>query len=312
MWLNRFTRFHAFCTFLLIIAGGLVTSTDSGLAVPDWPKSYGMWMPPMVGGVFYEHGHRMIASFVGFLTIILAVWLWRQEPRKWVRNLGFLALFAVILQGVLGGITVLFFLPTPISVMHATLAQTFFCLSVSIVIFTSSWWKETKPSIVGEGNSSRIFLAATVAVYLQLILGAWVRHSGAALAIPTFPLAFGRFVPSFTTPEIAIQFAHRVWALIVLLLVCSAFSVVMRKFRNIREFRNPAILLLVLTVIQILLGGYTVLTGTAIPVATAHVAVGALILATCVTLTIRSYRLIRHSEKRVPEASIQVAAGRTA
>src|SRR5215470_4697359 len=104
MWLNRYLKLLVFATFLLIIAGGLVTSTDSGLAVPDWPKSYGMWMPPMVGGVFFEHGHRMVASFVGFLTIILAIWLWRKEPRKWVRNLGIIALFMVILQGVLGGI----------------------------------------------------------------------------------------------------------------------------------------------------------------------------------------------------------------
>lgn len=311
MWLNRFIRFHAFCTFLLIIAGGLVTSTDSGLAVPDWPKSYGMWMPPMVGGVFYEHGHRMIASFVGFLTVILAIWLWRKEPRKWVRNLGFLALFAVILQGVLGGITVLYFLPTPISVMHATLAQTFFCLSVSLVIFTSRWWKEAGP-VFAEGNVSRLFAATTAVVYLQLILGAWVRHSGAALAIPTFPLAFGRLVPALSTPEIAIQFAHRVGAMIVLLFVCLTFAIVFKQFRNIREFRNPAALLLTLTIVQIFLGGYTVLTGTAVPVATAHVAVGALILATCVTLTIRSYRLLSREKKPVAASTIPVTMGRTA
>lgn len=312
MWLNRFIRFHVFCTFLLIIAGGLVTSTDSGLSVPDWPKSYGMWMPPMVGGVFYEHGHRMIASFVGFLTVILAIWLWLKEPRKWVRNLGFIALFAVILQGVLGGITVLYFLPSPISVMHATLAQTFFCLSVSLAIFTSRWWKEGAASVFAEGNVSRLFAATTAVVYLQLILGAWVRHSGAALAIPTFPLAFGRLIPPLSTPEISIQFAHRVGAMIVLLFICTTFAIVYKRFRNIPEFRNPASLLLILTIVQILLGGYTVLTGTAVPVATAHVAVGALILATCVTLTIRSYRLLNRKKKPIEASAIPVTMGRTA
>ncbi len=267
----------------------------------------------MVGGVFYEHGHRMVASFVGFLTIVLAVWVWRKEPRKWVRNLGVLALFTVILQGILGGITVLWFLPTPVSVMHATFAQTFFCLSVSIVIFTSKWWKEAPAHVSVKGKPWRLFLAATVAIYLQLILGAWVRHSGAALAIPTFPLAFGHLIPPMTSPEIAIQFAHRVWAMVVFVLVCIAAGVVFRDFRNVSKLRNPAAILFVLTVIQILLGGYTVLTATAVPVATAHVAVGALILATGVTLTIRSYRiLVRLPVPESMPSAFRVTARRTA
>src|SRR6185436_14542680 len=119
MWLNRYLKLLVFATFCLLIAGGLVTSTDSGLAVPDWPKSYGMWMPPMGGGVFYEHGHRMVASSVGLLPVIFAVWLWLQEPREWVRVLGLLALGAVIAQGILGGIIVKYFLPAPVSVAHA-------------------------------------------------------------------------------------------------------------------------------------------------------------------------------------------------
>ena len=190
MWLHRYTKFLAFATFLLIIAGGLVTSNDYGLAVPDWPKSYGMWMPPMIGGVLYEHGHRMIAAFVGFLTVILAGWLLWKESRKWVRVLGVVALLAVILQGVLGGITVLYFLPTPISVMHATLAQTFFSLIVSLTLFTSPEWSrggsETRSYTVG--RLPVLFTVTTAAIYLQLILGAWMRHSKAALAIPDFPL----------------------------------------------------------------------------------------------------------------------------
>src|SRR5713226_1672795 len=102
--LHRFAIFTAVCTFCLVIAGGLVTSTQSGLAVPDWPLSYGQLMPPMVGGIFYEHLHRMVATFVGVLTIILAVWVWRKEDRGWMRILGFVALALVIMQGLLGGL----------------------------------------------------------------------------------------------------------------------------------------------------------------------------------------------------------------
>ncbi|HEX2120061.1 MAG TPA: COX15/CtaA family protein, partial [Thermoanaerobaculia bacterium] len=107
-WLRRFTKLVAASTLFLIFAGAMVTSTGSGLAVPDWPLSYGMLMPPMVGGIFYEHGHRMIASAVGFLTIIQAVWLQRREPKRFVRLLGWLSLAAVIVQGILGGLTVIF------------------------------------------------------------------------------------------------------------------------------------------------------------------------------------------------------------
>ena len=131
--LHRFAVFTACCTAFLIFVGGLVTSTESGLSVPDWPTTYGwnMFTFPFskwVGGIFYEHSHRMVASFVGVLTIILTVWTWLREERAWVRWLSAAALGAVILQGVLGGLTVIFLLPAPISTLHACLAQTFFCL----------------------------------------------------------------------------------------------------------------------------------------------------------------------------------------
>src|SRR4051794_35034949 len=144
-WHHRYATLVAACTVLLIAAGGMVTSTGSGLSVPDWPTTYGwtMFSFPMnkwVGGIFYEHGHRLIASTVGFLTIILAVWVGRVEPRRWVRRLGYAALGAVILQGLLGGITVLLFLPAPISIGHAALAQLFFCITLSLAVFTSPGW----------------------------------------------------------------------------------------------------------------------------------------------------------------------------
>src|SRR3984957_20537626 len=129
--LHRFALFTACCTFLLLIAGALVTSNDAGLSVPDWPLSYGSLTPPMVGGIFYEHGHRMIASFVGLLSIVLAVWLWRvashgPSAQRWLRWLGVAAFCPIVAQGLLDGLTVLFFLPPWVSSAHATLGQIFF------------------------------------------------------------------------------------------------------------------------------------------------------------------------------------------
>ena len=176
---HRFAIFTAFCTLLLIIAGALVTGNDAGLSVPDWPLSFGKLMPPMIGGVFYEHSHRMIATTVGLLTLILAFWLWRVEPRQRVRKLGWIALGTVIAQGVLGGITVLFFLPVPVSVAHACLAQLFFCITVSLVMFTSPRWPLPESQRVpGEGKTRSLALATVAAIFLQLMVGAAFRHNG--------------------------------------------------------------------------------------------------------------------------------------
>src|SRR5438046_2833311 len=150
--LHRFATFVAGCTVLLLLAGSLVTSTGSGLSVPDWPTSYGWNMftfPPSmwVGGIVYEHGHRLIASTVGFFTILLAVWLWRGETRRWMRLLGLAALVLVVLQGLLGGLTVRYFLPAPVSIAHAAVAEIFFCLTVAIALFTSDRWLGSQPHV---------------------------------------------------------------------------------------------------------------------------------------------------------------------
>src|ERR1051326_6681110 len=179
--LHRFAVFTAGMTVVLIFAGGLVTSTESGLSVPDWPTTYGwnMFTFPVSkwgGGVLYEHGHRLLASFVGVLTVILTSWTWLKEPRRWVRWLSVGALGAVILQGVLGGLTVKFFLPAWISTLHACLAQTFFCLVISIALFTSPAWKRGLPVVEEKGNPLvRLPILCgltTAAVYVQLIVGA--------------------------------------------------------------------------------------------------------------------------------------------
>src|SRR4029453_4875422 len=144
--LHLFAMLVAAFTGILIFAGGLVTSTEAGLWVPGWPNTYGYFMfffplEKMVGGIRYEHTHRLIASTVGFLIVVLAVWLWRSETRAWVRRLGYVALAAVITQGILGGITVLWYLPDPISIAHASLAQIVFCLTMTIALVTSPGWK---------------------------------------------------------------------------------------------------------------------------------------------------------------------------
>ena len=158
-WLTRYARLLVAATLLLVAAGGMVTSTGSGLAVPDWPTTYGYSMfsfplAKMVGGIFYEHGHRLIATTVGMLTIGLVIWLWRVEPRRWVRRLGLAALGVVILQGVLGGITVLFFLPDAISISHAGLAQIFFCLTVAIALVTSPTWRRSARALVDDREAA--------------------------------------------------------------------------------------------------------------------------------------------------------------
>jgi len=261
MWLHRYAKLVSAATVLLIVAGGLVTSTGSGLSVPDWPTSYGwsMFSFPlrnMVGGIFYEHGHRLIASTVGFLTIILCAWIWKAERRRWVKLLGAAALAAVILQGVLGGITVLFFLPTAISTAHAGLAQIFFCITVAIALFTSPGWNRVEADEVVDDRVLRLTATTTTAlIYVQVLIGATMRHADAGLAIPDFPLVFGGLIPPLWTPQIAVHYAHRVGALIVAMAIFATAAHVWYHHRTRRELMRPAALLVAFVLAQIALGG---------------------------------------------------------
>ena len=297
MWLHRYAKFVSASTVLLIVAGGLVTSTGSGLSVPDWPTSYGwsMFSFPlrnMVGGIFYEHGHRLIASSVGLFTIVLAVWLWRADPRRWVRGLGVAALGAVILQGVLGGITVLFFLPTAISTAHAGLAQIFFCLTVAIALVTSTGWN-ARPAggWVDDRQLRRIATVTTALIYVQILIGATMRHADAGLAIPDFPLVFGGIVPPVWTPQIAIHYVHRLGALVVSAAIFATSAHVWFHHGDRKELRRPATLLAALVIVQVSLGGLIVLTRKDVAINTAHVVTGALVLATSLVLTLRAHRV---------------------
>jgi cytochrome c oxidase assembly protein subunit 15 len=258
VWLRRFTKFVALSTLFLIFAGAMVTSTGSGLAVPDWPLSYGMLMPPMVAGIFYEHGHRMIATTVGLLTIIQAVWLQRREPKRFVRLLGWWALGAVILQGMLGGLTVIFLLPDVISVSHAALAEIFFCINVSIAFFTSNWFESLKAEGRRPKAESPVALTTTLALaaYLQILLGAVMRHLEAGLAIPDYPLSFGKVIPPLETLSVAANFAHRMGALVVTALV---IALAIRVFRSgPRSLRPAALGMCAIVAVQIYLGARVV------------------------------------------------------
>jgi heme a synthase len=309
MLLHLFAVVVAASTALLIFAGGLVTSTGSGLSVPDWPTTYGWFMltfplDRMVGGIFYEHSHRLIASSVGVLIVVLAIWLWKVEPRLWVRRLGYVALAAVVTQGILGGITVLWFLPNAISIAHAGLAQLVFCLTVSIALFTSPGWRRgyasrdagrKGPPYGHETGVDDRTLQATAAVttgviYAQIIVGATMRHTGAGLAIPDFPLAFGQLVPPFWNAPIAIHFAHRVGALLVSAFVMAAAGHVLYHHVGRPELRRPSLLVLLLLAIQITLGALTVLSGKHYIINSLHVVTGAMVLGTSLVLTLRAYR----------------------
>jgi len=301
--LHRFALFTACCIAFLIFVGGLVTSTGSGLSVPDWPTTYGWNMftfpySKWVGGIRYEHSHRLVASFVGFLTVLLTFWTFWVEKRKWMRWLSAAALVAVSVQGILGGLTVKYLLPTYLSVAHACVGQTFFCLVISLALFTSPQWKRGLPIAHSPANNSSTislpFLCTmtTAAVYVQLLLGAWMRHSDSGLAIRDFPLSFGRLIPHFTSRNIAIHFSHRVGALLVAVMITWTFLRVRSAYRKYDLLRNPATVLFTLLCLQLTLGASTVWSGKAVLITTAHVATGALVLGTSVVLTLRAWGMI--------------------
>jgi cytochrome c oxidase assembly protein subunit 15 len=296
--LHHYSRFVVVWTLLLILAGSFVTSTESGLSVPDWPTTYGQNMftfPPskMVGGIFYEHGHRLLASGVGLLTIGLALWLWLADSRRWIRWVGVGALAAVIGQGLLGGLTVLFFLPPAVSTAHAALAELFFCATVAIALFTSAGWSSEYglSTATDDARLRHITTSTTVLVYAQILIGATMRHTGAGLAIPDFPWMFGHVVPDHWSAAIAVHFAHRVGAVIVAAAVAVTSLYIWRRHRDRQELTRPATLLVFLLKFQMTLGGLTVLSGRDTWINSLHVVCGALVLTTSLVITLRSWRV---------------------
>jgi heme a synthase len=285
--LHRFAVFTACATFLLIIAGALVTSNDAGLSVPDWPTSYGSFykLPPWTGGIVYEHSHRMIAEFIGLLTITIAVWTWRSDRRRWMKALGIAALGTIIAQGVLGGLTVLYFLPPLVSSAHAAVGQTFFCIACCIALFTAREWVDAPSSLRIEHDNGRptlisLAVLSIALLYAQLLFGAMFRHHGMS------------WIP------------HVVNAPLVAIVLTWTAVTALSRHSNVNAIRRPAIAILFLVMIQLCLGFLAFLTRVEwgrdaaqpelpmIASTVAHVAVGALLLAATYVLTLQIWRLL--------------------
>ncbi|MBE7158379.1 MAG: COX15/CtaA family protein, partial [Rhodospirillales bacterium] len=339
-WRHAYTVFMALSILALICSGGLVTSNDAGLAVPDWPTSYGYnmfafplsrWLAP--GGVRLEHSHRLIATGEGMLSIVLAAWFWSAEPRRWVRNLAYLTLFAVILQGLFGGLRVVLRADW-IGVPHALLAQAFFALVAFIALTQSRWWQR-----LGEGEKDetlarklrpmrRHVACITALIYLQLGLGAAMRHAHAGLSILDFPKAYGHWwphvhkadlpalnaertdilhMPPTSLGQIHLQMTHRMLAFVIFLGVVAAAVAAWRRGTLLPiGLRRLAYGWPLALAMQVTLGMYVIWTGKAADVATAHVAVGAMSLVWGVMLYAALRRWSSSLSAAEPEATSQV------
>jgi len=287
--LNRFAIFVACATFFLIIAGALVTSNDAGLATPDWPLSNGQVFPKMVGNLFWEHGHRMVATTVGMLTIVLMIYILAKEKRDWVRKLGIFALLAVIAQGLLGGLTVKLMLPLAVSTAHATLAQLFFCTTVSLAVFTSRSWMAAEPLPEEKGTLPLRYLctAALVTIFLQLVIGATLRHSA----------TWDQHLPMH------LVLTHIGGAVAVTIALGMATLTVLQRHKDEKFLARPALIALLLLFVQLSLGIAAYVTRLKSPgdpqplnpmisITVAHVACGALVFVSTIILTLRTYRVL--------------------
>ena len=299
--MHRFAILLACWTLLLIVAGGLVTSNDAGLSVPDWPLSYGKLMPTMEGGIFYEHGHRMIATVDGMLMIVMAVWLWAKDERRWLKWLGWIALLSVIVQGVLGGLTVIYLLPPAVSVSHACLAQLYFSTTVAIAVFTSRDWlagaRET-----AEKQEAPIRLLAIVAplcVLGQLALGAAARHK----ALGTIWHISG----SSIVTGVVLWFAVRI----------------LLHYADHPALRQSALAMLGITFVQVFLGIAAYMSRIAtidapqpMPImilfTVLHVATGALTMAASVIACIQVYRNVHQPEQQLARNRAALASSENA
>lgn len=299
--LHRFACVVVIATFFLIVAGALVTSHDAGLATDDWPLTEGRFLPKieslglrngvnMVGNLFWEHGHRMVATTVGMLTIGLVIYLFVRERRQWIRRLGLIALSGVIAQGLLGGLTVKLMLPLWVSSAHATLAQLFFCTVVSLAVFTSRSWMKEQPTIEEQGGLQLRYLgvAAASAILIQLVIGATLRHSA----------TWDQHLPT------ELLLTHVGGAIVVTILLGTASILLLRRYPGEKFLTQPAKVALFLLTLQLLLGIAAYITRLGSPndpqplkpmvgITVAHVACGALVFATTIVLTLRSFRVLR-------------------
>ncbi len=330
-WLHYFAIATAIFTFLLIGLGGLVTSHEAGMSVPDWPNTYGynMFLFPIskwVGGVFYEHTHRLLASTVGLLTVILAVWMGRREARPWLRRLGWVAVVLVIVQGVLGGLRVKWSM-AGLGVFHGTVAQIFLVLTFAFVLWTSRWWLVTPWDKLMPVSRSlrRHVLYATILIFLQLMLGATMRHQHAGLAIHDFPLAYGQVWPDTSaeamarynaervevvteTPvtafQIELQMFHRLGAVLIFLAVLACAWQARRQLGGRDVLGRITLGWLALIFLQIGLGIETIHSNKAADIATLHVMIGALSLVTGALGCVIAFRRADAAPKLAAETAI--------
>lgn len=291
--LHVFAVFVVCATFVLIIAGALVTSNDAGLSIPDWPRSFGSFsVPPWHGGIQYEWSHRAIAGSIILLTISLSAWTFFGDRRRWMKWLGVAALGTIITQAILGGLTVLLFQPPWVSSAHAAVAQTFFCIAVAIAVFTGRRWIEEQPRTELDHRHPALFtltLLSIFVLYVQLILGAMFRHHGMS------------------------WWPHVINAAVVALVLSWTAIRAISAYPNVEDVRRPAIAMLGLMVAQLCLGFLAFITRVMwgrdaaqpeLPMVIStvvHVAVGALLLATTVVLAIQVWRHVPVAfEERVP------------
>jgi cytochrome c oxidase assembly protein subunit 15 len=338
-WLNRFAWLTALATLGLIGTGGLVTSHGVGMSVPDWPTTYGynMFLFPIsqwVGGVFYEHTHRLWASTVGLLTTILAIWMWRHKPaarsRKTLRWLGVLAFLGVSAQGILGGLRVTL-IKDELGIFHGTLAQMFLVLVFGIALYTSKWWPR-----IQQLNDARVWIghrrwltALTALVFLQLALGATMRHQHAGLAVPDFPLAYGKLWPPtdagliamanqnrmdarefkpITAAQIHLHMTHRLLAYGILAGLAALAWRVYRQTAGRSALSFCTGIWVGMALLQATLGAMTVWSNKAADVATLHVTLGASTLVYGSLLALVSWRLARTTQSQTsPTETLNLA-----
>jgi len=313
IWLRRLSKLTVFSTLFLIFAGALVKSHEVGLSVPDWPTTYGKQMfaypiSEMVGGIFYEHGHRMVATIVGFFTMVQAIWLGFSQEPQWLKKIGFFALGMVILQGLFGGITVLFFLPPPVSIIHGILAQTFFMITI-VLAYGLSIERSKRTEISGSSGVKRGAVIMCGLVYVQLILGALMRHTASGMAIPDFPTMGGLWIPTFSETmihninstlfdldidpvsrgQVIIHFIHRLGAIIVTGAI-GFFGYKYGSFAKENKLVFAALVSIIgIVILQFSLGAITVLSERSPYIASFHVVTGAALLGACTLFILRTH-----------------------
>lgn len=301
-WLHRFAVLLAACTVVLVLLGALVTSLGAGLSVPAWPSTFGdvTGTGTRLAGAGLQQAHRLVAALVGLLAVVVAVLAWRADPRPWMKGLSVAAVALVAAQAVYGGVGVWNHLPAFFSVFHAALAQLFLALTIAMALFTSRGWLETEPTSE-RGTVDRVLartaVASTALIYLQVLVGAGMRHSftadgrPAGFAIPDYPLAFGRVLPlsELSSWATSLGYFHRVTALVTTVLVALVAVRVFRRHLEEDGLVRPAALLALVLLAQIALGGLTVVSGGHPAVSTTHAWVVTAALAASLVIAIRSY-----------------------